>query len=73
MPKPKKGQDLSRIRDRKALWSYLESHEWTIEHRRSNHLKLTSPSGRAYFTGTTPSDKAAIRNLISDLKKLGLE
>ena len=46
---------------------------WSVEVRRSNHLKWTAPDGRTvYFSSGTPSDYRMIRNLRRDLMARGL-
>lgn len=44
-----------------------------VERRRSNHYKITLPDGAVYFTGGTPSDHRARKNMVADLRKLGLD
>lgn len=44
---------------------------FTIEHTRNQHLRFVPPdkSRQAVTTGGTPSDKRALQNLISDLRR----
>lgn len=59
--------------DRNAVLKAARKQGWTVEKTRNNHLKLTNPEGQVYFTGSTPSDQRGVRNLVSDLRKMGLE
>ena len=46
---------------------------YTVELRNNGHYKFTAPSGRFIFTSSTPSDRRALSNILSDLKKTGLD
>lgn len=59
--------------DHRELFKIARRQGWAVEQTRKNHVKLTSPTGQIYFTGSTPSDYRAGRNLASDLRKLGLD
>lgn len=55
----------------KALIKTLRGQGWTATLRKGGHWKLTSPDGKPYFTGATPSDHRALRNARADLRRLG--
>lgn len=59
--------------DRKKLIDAAIEAGWTMEKRKSGHLKLTSPKGDIIFTASTPSDWRATKNLASQLRKLGVQ
>ena len=46
---------------------------YSVELRNNGHYKFTAPTGKFIFTSGTPSDRRAIKNILADLKKLGLE
>ena len=46
---------------------------YSVELRNNGHYKFTAPTGRFIFTSGTPSDRRAIKNILADLKKLGLD
>lgn len=45
---------------------------WVVELSGKNHLKFCPPKGSPVFTSNTPSDGRAIKNLVSLLRKRGL-
>jgi hypothetical protein len=44
---------------------------WSVVHTRSGHLQIRGPGGALVHTGSTPSDRRALRNLRSDLRRRG--
>ena len=60
-------------KEARKLLALLAKQGWLIEVRRSNHLKITAPSGRFIFCSSTPSDHRAFLNLRADLRKLGFK
>jgi hypothetical protein len=46
---------------------------FTIGRTRSGHMTWRAPNGGIYFSGSTPSDWRAVRNLRSWLLRHGLE
>lgn len=44
---------------------------WSATKTRRNHWRITGPGGLLVFTGSTPSDRCALRNLLSDLGRAG--
>ena len=49
----------------------VESGRWSAQvGRRSRHIRLRHESGAIYFTGSTPSDRRALLNLRSDIRKI---
>jgi hypothetical protein len=59
-------------KDLKVLFRRCETLGCTVRRRRNNHYTITLPWGRKVFVGGTPSDHRAIRNMIRDLRKMGL-
>lgn len=57
--------------DRRAVFKELRNQGWSLEKTKNNHWKITNPAGRSCFTGSTPGDKRAVRNLMADLRRLG--
>lgn len=55
----------------RALMRAIERAGGTITLRRSNHYRIDGPGG-CYFTGSTPSDHRARKNLLAGLRKIGL-
>jgi hypothetical protein len=45
---------------------------WSVDMTKSSHWRFRGPSGPPYFTGSTPSDKRAVYNAVSALRRLGL-
>lgn len=61
----------SRSREVRQLLDRLSRHPgWSYVLRRSGHYRVAGPRG-VYFTGSTPSDSRALRNLRSDLRRMG--
>ena len=56
----------------KTIMKTAERQNWTVTIRKSGHLKWQAPSGFVYFSGTTPSDPRALKNLVADLRRAGL-
>jgi predicted RNA binding protein YcfA (HicA-like mRNA interferase family) len=45
---------------------------WVVEKTRGGHLRWRSPEGKVVFSGSTPSDVRAVRNIRSLLRRMGL-
>jgi len=37
--------------------------------RNNGHYKFTAPTGRFFFTSSTPSDRRALDNILADMKR----
>lgn len=58
-------------RDTRRLLDRLARHPgWGYTLRKAGHYRVTGP-GVLYFTGSTPSDRRALRNLRHDLRRMG--
>jgi hypothetical protein len=57
---------------RRDLEKAVEKAGGSITLRPSGHYRIVGPDG-VYFTGSTPGDHRARKNLIADLRKLGLD
>lgn len=53
----------------KQFLQEVEADGWSWELRRSGHLKLTGPSGEIAFAAATPSDRRALQNIRSDMRR----
>lgn len=54
------------------LIKQAESQGWVVSHLKGGHLKWVSPiSGRAVFSGFSPSDKRAVKNIVRELRTSG--
>jgi hypothetical protein len=42
---------------------------YNVELRNNGHYKFTAPTGRFFFTSSTPSDRRALDNIMSDMKR----
>lgn len=42
---------------------------YNVELRKGGHYKFTAPTGKFFFTSATPSDKRALANILSDMKR----
>lgn len=42
---------------------------YTVEVRNNGHYKFTAPSGKFFFTSSTPSDRRALDNILADMKR----
>jgi hypothetical protein len=49
-----------------------KSQGWTVDPTNGGHVRFTSPTGERYFTAGSPSDVAGTRNLLADLRGMGL-
>lgn len=46
---------------------------WTVELTRRGRYRWTNPAGGTpYFSASTPSDRRAVHNIVSDLHRRGL-
>jgi hypothetical protein len=60
-------------KDVKQLIKVAEQQGWTVTRTGTLHLRWQAPDGRVLFrNGTSPSDRRAVANLRSDLRRLGL-
>lgn len=57
--------------DFRDLRRAAEKQGWTIETSRGGHLKWKSPNGKTIFSSATPSDKRAVNNHLSLLRRAG--
>jgi predicted RNA binding protein YcfA (HicA-like mRNA interferase family) len=48
------------------------AHGWVVQKTRGGHLRWKSPDGKVVFSGSTPSDVRAVRNIRSSLRRMGL-
>ena len=53
----------------KEVLSRAERDGWVIQLRRGGHYKLTHPCGAMVFTGSTPSDRRATKNLEGNIRR----
>lgn len=61
-------------KDLAALIKRLRAQGWRCEQNRRNHWRLTSPTGGTpVWTGSTPSDPRAHKNLIAELRRRGAD
>lgn len=60
-------------KDLRVVARIARRHGWTIETTKRSHIRFTSPAGRTVFAAGTPSDRRGLRNLISDLRRAGLD
>lgn len=51
------------------------SQGWQVDQSKNSHLMFTPPdkTRRRVYTSSTPSDSRSFQNLLSDLRKSGLE
>lgn len=69
----KRAKHITSNKDLRRLLCAIEEQGFTIEIRRAGHLKVTAPTGQVFFTGSSPSDKRAILNFRSQLRKAGAQ
>jgi predicted RNA binding protein YcfA (HicA-like mRNA interferase family) len=58
-------------REMRQLMRRVEKQGFTTENTNGGHVKITSPDGKPIFASSSPSDGRAIKNLISQLRRLG--
>lgn len=58
-------------KDLAQLIKEVEKAGWVVILNKNCHLKWVSPTGRFFFTASTPSDHRAIKNIKRDLKLHG--
>ena len=64
---------MASTKELKPLIKQAEKQGWTVKRTRAGKMKWTSPKGGIpYFSSCTPSDRRAIHNIVSDLRKKGL-
>ena len=42
---------------------------YNVELRHNGHYKFTAPTGKFFFTSSTPSDRRALNNILADMKR----
>lgn len=42
---------------------------YTVDVRANGHYKFTAPTGKFFFTSSTPSDRRALDNILADMKR----
>ena len=42
---------------------------YNVEMRNNGHYKFTAPTGKFFFTSSTPSDRRALDNIMADMKR----
>ncbi len=57
----------------RVLARLAEKRGWTVEMRRNNHVRWTSPDGRIAHTVLTASDHRSFLNDRAKLRRLGLD
>lgn len=62
---PKRGMH----KDLRQFLRSIEKDGWGWHIRRNGHLRLDGPNGEVVFTGGTPTDNRAIKNLRSDMRR----
>ncbi len=64
---------MSLKKDLHAVLREAENQGWRVELRRGGHYKLYPPGGRGIpiTTGSTPSDRRALRNRIARMRRYG--
>ena len=60
-------------RDVRPLVRKAVQQGWSVTLTRKCHLRWTNPEGRSVISASTPSDWRNRRNLLADLKRLGLQ
>lgn len=60
---------MSANKDMKRLVKRVEAAGGSYRLRKSGHACIVVPDGRKYFCSATPSDRRAIQNILSDLKR----
>jgi len=60
---------MSMKKDLDQLIKELRKQGWTIEPTKKCHYKWTAPSGKFFFTSSTPSDTRAFHRIKSDIRK----
>jgi len=62
---------MSLIGDRKKIFKTIKRQGWIVEQGRK-HFKLTGPDGRSISASTSPSDGNALKQLMRDLRRHGV-
>lgn len=60
-------------KDLKVLFRRCEVLGCEVRKRRNNHYVVITPWGAKIFVGGTLSDHRAMKNIISDMRKMGLK
>lgn len=60
-------------RDLQDVLRKLREQGWTVTLTKGSHWRCAAPGGGLYFTGSTPSDYRGIKNMKSDLKRMGAD
>jgi hypothetical protein len=58
-------------KDLRAIAIHAASQGWHISRTGGGHLRWTSPEGAPVFSASTPSDRRALRNIETQLRKFG--
>lgn len=61
-----------RDKDLKVVIKTAEAQGWDVTLRKAGHLVFRSLTGAQVFTGSSPSHRSSIRNLIGELRRAGL-
>lgn len=57
-------------KDLAKLFRTARERGWRCERTRAGHVRMRHPCGALVFSGTTPSDARALRNLAADLARV---
>lgn len=60
-------------KDVKVLFRRCQTLGCEIVKRKNNHYTIILPWGKKVFVSGTPSDHLAIRNMVRDLRRMGLK
>lgn len=60
-------------RDLRKIAAQARAQGWQVELTRKSHVKFVPPKGELVFSSGTPSDRRAQLNLVSRLRRQGLE
>jgi hypothetical protein len=56
-------------KEMRKLISLAIKRGYNVELRANNHYKFTAPTGKFFFTSSTPSDRRALDNILADMKR----
>jgi predicted RNA binding protein YcfA (HicA-like mRNA interferase family) len=62
---------MKNAKDLKQLILQAEDQGWQILKTNGDHLKWVSPTGLVVFSGATPSDRRALKNITRELRVRG--
>lgn len=60
-------------RDLRKIAAQAREQGWQVEMTRKSHIKFVPPQGELVYSSGTPSDRRAQLNLVSRLRRQGLE